>query len=215
MEWYNHVCVLVYACECICGFLCVHMDHVCVLVYACECICGFLCVHMEWCVCIWVVCVHTYGVVCMHMDCVCAYGVVCMHMGVVREYEWCVCIRGLCVCIWSDVCVCIIWLVKSFLMFLWRCSFLSGHWLILCAAVVGTAEPVPSYQAGWHHCFGSISVAMYVVVVARGRWGLMIPSSTHQPLRRRVPYLPVGVLPAPSQAFGLIDRPVCCGGCSF
>ena len=24
--------------------------------------------------------------------------------------------------------------------------------LILCAAVAGTAESVPSYQAGWQHC---------------------------------------------------------------
>ena len=57
-------------------------------------------------------------------------GVVCVHMA------------------WSDVCACIIWLVRGFLMFLWCCSFLSGHWLIFCAAVAGTAKPVPSYQAG-------------------------------------------------------------------
>ena len=71
----------------------------------------------------------------MHMGCVCAYGVVCMHMGG----------GG---CIWKYVCICIIWLVRSFLMFLWRSSFFSGHQLILCAAVVGTAELVPSYQTG-------------------------------------------------------------------
>ena len=61
-------------------------------------------------------------------------GVVCVHK------EWCVGIRGLCVCMHH--------LVRSFLMSLWRCSFLSGHRLIPCAAVAGTAEPVPSNQAG-------------------------------------------------------------------
>ena len=117
----------------------------------------------------------------------------CMHTGGV-----CVC-----VCIWSDACVCIIWLVRSFLMFLWCSSFLSGHWLILLAAVVGTAEPVPSYQAGLQHCLGSTSVTM-CVVVAGGCWGLMIPSSARQLLGRHVLHLPVGVLPAPSHDFGLV-----------
>ena len=63
--------------------------------------------------------------VCMHMDCVCAYGVVCIHTGGGGG-------GGGGGCIWSDVFVCIIWLVRSFLIFLWRCYFLSGHRLILC-----------------------------------------------------------------------------------
>ena len=29
---------------------------------------------------------------------------------------------------------------------------LSGRQLILCAVVAGTAESVPSYQAGWQRC---------------------------------------------------------------
>ena len=206
MEWYNYVCVLVYACECICEFVYVHMEwYVCVWV---------VCVHMEWCAYVW--------------SGVCAY----IWSGV-HAYELCVCIwsgvyayRG-CVCIWSGVyayggCVCAYGVMCvyassgqnwSFLMFWRHCSFLSGHWLILCAAFVGTAEPFPSYQAGWQHCLGSTSVAMCVVL--GGRWGLMISSSSRQPLGRHVPYLPVRVLPALSQAFGSPDRPVCCGGCSF
>ena len=85
---------------------------------------------------VWVNCVCAYGVVCMHMGCVCAYGVVCMHMGGV-------------VCVHMEVCVYMHHLAgQKFLMFLWRSSFLSGHQLILCAAVVGTAELVPSYQTG-------------------------------------------------------------------
>ena len=46
MEWYNYVCVLVYACECICGFVCVHKELV-VCMHM-----GVVCVHKEWCVCI-------------------------------------------------------------------------------------------------------------------------------------------------------------------
>ena len=51
-------------------------------------------------------------------------------------------------CVHKERCVCMHHLVRSFLMLLWHCSFLSGHWLILCAAVAGTIEPVPSHQAG-------------------------------------------------------------------
>ena len=81
----------------------------------CVSVCVYVCICTECCVCIWIVYVHM---------------------------EWWVCIGGLCVCIRSGVygyggCVCayrvvsmhtcIIWLVRSFLIFLWRCSFLSGH----------------------------------------------------------------------------------------
>ena len=91
---------------------------------------------IEWCIYIW-------GVVCVCMEwCICIWGLcVCIWSSVYA----CVCV---CLCIWGDVCVCIIWLIRSFLMFLWHFSFLSEHRLILCAAVEGTAEPVPSYQAG-------------------------------------------------------------------
>ena len=80
----------------------------------------------------------------MHiMDCVCIRGyVVCVHIwNGVYAYRGCVCAYGV-------MCVCMHYLVRRFLMFLWCCSFLSGQWLILCPAVAGTAEPVPSYQAG-------------------------------------------------------------------
>ena len=49
-------------------------------------------------------------------------------------------------------------------------------------------------------------------VVCRRPLGTILPSSAHQPLGRRVPLPPVGVLPAPSQALGSPDRPMWCGG---
>ena len=52
-------------------------------------------------------------------------------------------------------CVCAVRVVRHLLC----CSFLSGHGLILCAAVVRTAESVPSYQAGWKHCLVVLSSA--------------------------------------------------------
>ena len=61
--------------------------------------------------------------------------------------EWCVCIQGLCVCIRSDVCVYAL-SGQTFLDVLVAMLLLEWTWLILCPAVAGTAEPVPSYQAG-------------------------------------------------------------------
>ena len=49
-------------------------------------------------------------------------------------------------------------------------------------------------------------------VVGRRPLGMILPSSAHQPLGRRVPLPPVGVLPAPSQALGSPDKPAWCGG---
>ena len=40
--WYNYVCVLVYACECICGFVYVYM--VCMRM-GCVCAYGVMCVY--------------------------------------------------------------------------------------------------------------------------------------------------------------------------
>ena len=59
-------------------------------------------------------------------------------------------------------------------MFLWCCSFLSGHRFFLCAVVVGTAEWAPSNLGGSIACLAvfSTSATMYIVrevehVVAR------------------------------------------------
>ena len=109
-------------------------------------------------------------------------------------------------------------LVRSLLV-LRCCSFLSGHQLILCAVAAGTAETVPSYQAGWQRCLALFSIHLgivpssarqplgrFVPPPAASRWGES-SSSARQPLGRVVPHPPVGVLPAPSQALGrLTDR---------
>ena len=116
-----------------------------------ACGAGFVCMHLG------VVCLHAYGVLCMHAHGGCVYvctwgSCVCMHMGVV-------CMHGV-VCIyvrmpWSGV------HGRLLRCLLCCCSFLSGHRLVLCTAVVGAAESVPFYQAQWKHylCVLSTSAA--------------------------------------------------------
>ena len=161
---YAYVSMCIWGVVCAYGVICMH---ICVCVHMEWSVCIHECVHIGWCVCIHV-CVHIGWCVCIH---------VCVHMG------WCVCIhvRG-CVCAYGAVyayggCVCVQVMcvhhlagqkLATSLVSLWCCSFLSGHQLILWAAVAGTAEPAPSCQAGWQHC---LSFHFCCNVVAGGRWG--------------------------------------------
>ena len=65
--------------------------------------------------------------------------------------------------------MCIVVRLARSLLVLCCCSFLSGHrLLILCAAVAGTSESVPSYQAGWQRCLALFSIHFCCHVVAGG-----------------------------------------------
>ena len=100
--------------------------------------------------------------------------------------------------------MCIVVRLARNLLVLYCCSFLSGHRLILCAVVAGTAESVPSYHASWMAVLlGSVLDPLLLPCSSRRPLGI-VPSSARQPLGRFVPHPPVGVLPAPSQALGLV-----------
>ena len=66
------VCVLVYACECICGLVCVHTGVVCVHTGVVCAHTGVVCAHKEWCVCTQGLCVRIRSGMYAYKGCVCA-----------------------------------------------------------------------------------------------------------------------------------------------